>query len=71
MIELHRLGAPGAFHLNPDLVVFVEANPDTTIRLTTGAKVVVSESVEAVVAAVRSWRASVMAGALVRTNASN
>jgi flagellar protein FlbD len=71
MIELHRLGAPGVFHLNPDLVVFVEANPDTTIRLATGAKVVVAESVEAVVAAVREWRASVMAGALLRTNASN
>jgi flagellar protein FlbD len=71
MIQLHRLGAPGAFHLNPDLVVTVEANPDTTITLTTGRKVVVVESVEAVVAAIRDWRTAVMAGAMLRGNASN
>ena len=71
MIELHRLGAHGTgFHLNPDLVVTVEANPDTTIALTTGGKVVVGESVEAVVAALRDWRAGILAGAYSRTNAS-
>ena len=46
MIQLHRLGAgPAPFTLNPDLIVTVEANPDTTIALTTGTRVVVSESV--------------------------
>jgi len=71
MIELHRLGAHGTgFHLNPDLVVTVEANPDTTIALTTGGKVVVGESVEAVVAAIRDWRAGILAGAFVRTKPS-
>jgi len=72
MIQLHRLGAgPAPFILNPDLIVTVEANPDTTIALTTGTRVVVSESVEAVVAAVRDWRAGILAGAFHRTNASN
>ena len=72
MIELHRLGAGTApFHLNPDLIVTVEATPDTTISLTTGTKVVVAEDVRAVVGAVREWRAGVLAGAYSRTNSSN
>ena len=34
MITLHRLGhAAEPFHLNPDLIVTVEANPDTVITL--------------------------------------
>ena len=72
MIELHRLGACAApFTLNPDLIVTVEASPDTTITLTTGTKVLVVEGVEAVVAAVRDWRAGILAGAFHRTNPSN
>jgi uncharacterized protein YlzI (FlbEa/FlbD family) len=71
MIELHRLGAgPAPFRLNPDLIVTVEATPDTTISLTTGTKVLVGESVEAVVDAIREWRAGLLAGAFQRTNAS-
>jgi flagellar protein FlbD len=71
MIELNRIGAQHVpFLLNPDLIVTVESNPDTTIALTTGNKVVVSQSVEEVVAAVRDWRAGVLAGAYSRTNAS-
>ena len=72
MIELHRLGAgPAPFMLNPDLIVTVEATPDTTIALTTGTKVLVAEGVEAVVAAVRNWRAGILAGAFHQTNTSN
>ena len=72
MIELHRLGAgPAPFMLNPDLIVIVEATPDTTITLTTGTKILVAEGVEAVVAAVRNWRAGILAGAFHQTNASN
>ena len=71
MIELHRLGAgPVPFRLNPDLIVTVEATPDTTISLTTGTKVLVAEGVEAVVEAIRDWRAGLLAGAFQRTNAS-
>ena len=71
MILLHRIGHGHAeFVLNPDLVYSVEANPDTTLSLTTGLKLVVSETVEEVVAAVLAWRAAVMAEALAQTKAS-
>jgi flagellar protein FlbD len=71
MILLHRIGHGHVeFALNPDLVSTVEANPDTTIALTTGLRLVVSESVEEVIAAVLAWRADVMAAGLTRSNAS-
>jgi flagellar protein FlbD len=61
MIQLHKLGRQGQpFHLNPDLVLTVEANPDTVVTLTTGSRLLVSESPEAVADAVRHWRASVL-----------
>ncbi len=61
MIRLHRLAhTPQPFHLNPDLVATVEANPDTVVLLTTGTRYVVAESPEAVAEAVRRWRASVL-----------
>ena len=71
MITLHRLGSEHArFELNPDLILTVEAHPDTTITLTTGMRLVVLETVAEVVEAVRSWRAAVLADALDRTKAS-
>ena len=59
MIELHRLGQAEAFHLNPDLIVSVEAHPDTVIQLATGARVVVTESPQEVAELVRDWRVSI------------
>jgi flagellar protein FlbD len=65
MISLHRLGHQAEeFHLNPDLIVTVEANPDTVITLTTGTKVVVAESPDRVVAEIRTYRVDVLSGAL-------
>jgi flagellar protein FlbD len=67
MISLHRIGHQAEeFHLNPDLVVTVEANPDTVITLTTGTKIVVAESPERVVAEIRTYRVEVLSGALAR-----
>ena len=61
MIRLHKLGrAPQPFHLNPDLILTVEANPDTVVVLTTGSRLVVVESPEQVAESVRTWRASVL-----------
>ena len=61
MIRLHKLGrVPQPFHLNPDLVITVEASPDTVVTLTTGSRLLVTETPEAVADAVRSWRASVL-----------
>ena len=65
MIRLHRLGAHREpIHLNPDLILMVEATPDTVVSLTVGTKVLVSERPEEVVEAVRAWRASVLAASL-------
>ena len=59
MIELHRLGQNEAFQLNPDLIVTVEAHPDTVISLATGPRVVVTESPDDVAGLVRDWRVSI------------
>ncbi len=65
MIVLHRLAhSDEPFHLNPDLIVSVEAHPDTVLCLTTGTRVVVQESPEEIAAAVRAWRASVLSQAM-------
>ena len=67
MITLHRLGhSAEPFHLNPDLIVTVEANPDTVITLTTGTKIVVAEPAERVVAEISEYRVEVLSGALRR-----
>ena len=61
MIRLHRLAVdPHPFHLNPDLVLTVEAHPDTVVVLTTGSRLLVKETPEQVVEAIRAWRASVL-----------
>jgi flagellar protein FlbD len=65
MIVLHRLAhAEERFSLNPDLIVSVEANPDTVVTLTTGTKILVCEGPDAIVEAVRTWRASVITAAM-------
>jgi flagellar protein FlbD len=65
MIRLHRLGQPTSFLLNDDLIITVEATPDTVISLASGNKVLVAESPEEVAAAIREWRASILAAASV------
>jgi flagellar protein FlbD len=65
VIRLHRLGHPDEdYHLNPDLILSIEATPDTVVTLTTHTKLIVTEPTEQVVAAVRDWRSSVLAAAL-------
>jgi flagellar protein FlbD len=69
MIILHRLGHQAEqMHLNPDLIITIEANPDTVIALTTGAKIVVAESAEQVALAARHYRIEILAGAMARRN---
>ncbi len=68
MIHLHRIGSSHAeFDLNPDLIATVEPTPDTVVTLTTGSKLVVAESPEAVTAAIREWRVGILERALQRT----
>jgi flagellar protein FlbD len=65
VIALHRLGhAEHEFHVNPDLIVTIDANPDTVITLANGTKLVVAEAPATVAVAVRDYRVEVMAGAL-------
>lgn len=65
MITLHRLGhAELELHINPDLIVSIEANPDTVITLANGCKLVVAEAPAEVAAAVRAYRVEILAGAL-------
>jgi uncharacterized protein YlzI (FlbEa/FlbD family) len=65
MIALHRLAHPDEpFFLNPDMIVSVEAHPDTVVVLSTGAKVVVDEAPEVIREAIRTWRSSVLAAAM-------
>jgi uncharacterized protein YlzI (FlbEa/FlbD family) len=65
MITLHRLGhAEQELHVNPDLIVTIEATPDTVITLANGSKLLVSERPAEVAAAVRHYRVVILAGAL-------
>jgi flagellar protein FlbD len=70
MITLHRLGHRAEpFRLNHDMIVMVEANPDTVIRLTTGERIVVAETPEEVAEMVQECRVEIVAGALSRRGA--
>jgi flagellar protein FlbD len=61
VIRLHKLARdPQAFQLNPDLILSIEAHPDTVVTLTTGSRLVVTETPDEVVQAIRQWRASVL-----------
>ena len=65
MIVLHRLAhAAEPFHLNPDLIVTIEACPDTVVTLATGARILVGEDPDTVVRAILRWRADVRRSAL-------
>ena len=71
MIQLHKLSHEREpFHLNPDLILTIEAHPDTILQLTTGVKLAVDESTDQVVAKVRGWRAEVLAQARLLSVAS-
>jgi uncharacterized protein YlzI (FlbEa/FlbD family) len=68
VIRLRRLGSKAeAFYLNPDLIVSLEATPDTVVTLTTHTKILVADSPEDIASAVRKWRASILAAALPAT----
>ena len=65
MIQLHRIGHDAViFHLNPDLILSVEAHPDTVITLTTGDRFVVAETAAEVSETVNRWRSGLMHHAL-------
>jgi flagellar protein FlbD len=55
VITLSRLNSK-KFVVNCELIKFIESTPDTLITLTTGEKLMVKESVEAVIAATMNFR---------------
>ncbi len=70
MITLHRLGHPSEeFLVNHDMIVLVEANPDTVIRLTGGEKMLVAETPADVAEKVLTCRAETMSLAMRMLNA--
>jgi uncharacterized protein YlzI (FlbEa/FlbD family) len=65
VIRLHHLSARAeGFYLNPDLIVAIDATPDTVVTLTTHQKVLVKDSAEDIIAAIHAWRASILAASL-------
>ncbi len=59
MITLTRLNGL-RFALNPDLIERVDVTPDTVVTLIDGAKYLVAESLDEVIAEIRAFRASVV-----------
>ena len=55
MIKVTRLGGK-PFYLNSDLIESLEAVPDTTIQLTTGKKVLVTEPPDEVIRRIVEFR---------------
>jgi flagellar protein FlbD len=65
MISLHRIVRPDHdFYINPDMILMVEANPDTVVTLTNGTRFVVAEQPCEVAKRIAEWRASVLTLAL-------
>jgi len=55
VIKVTRLGGR-PFYLNSDLIESLEAVPDTTLQLTTGKRVIVTESAEDVIQCIVEFR---------------
>ena len=62
MINLTRLSGK-TFVLNADFIQEIEATPDTIITLTSGQKIMVRESVDAVTDAVLQYKRTIQGGA--------
>ena len=60
MIKVKRLNGK-EFIVNCDLIVYVEETPDTVITLTTGQKIVVSESVDEIIDKVIEYKGRAIA----------
>ena len=61
MIQLTRINK-SALAVNADLVKFVESAPDTVITLSTGEKVVVTESLEQIIDLIVQFRRLILTG---------
>ena len=60
MIELTRLKGD-KFYLNCDKIEFIECTPDTVVSLSTGNKVVVRETPEQLLQAIKEYKTNLVA----------
>ncbi|MBM7560590.1 flagellar FlbD family protein [Fusibacter tunisiensis] len=58
MIKVTRLN-DSPIYVNSSLIEFIEETPDTVITLTTGKKIIVKESVEAVIQSILEYHAKI------------
>lgn len=68
MIVVTRLNL-SRFAVNPDLIERVQASPDTTIIMVDGARFVVQESMDELIAQITDFRARVLHSALRMSSA--
>jgi uncharacterized protein YlzI (FlbEa/FlbD family) len=59
MIKLTRLDRQ-EIAINSDLIVWVEAHPDTTLRLATGERILVREALDEVVRRIAAFKSGVL-----------
>ena len=55
MIEVTKLGGT-VFHVNPHLIEYIETNPDTTLIMLSGKRLVVREDYQAVFDRIVTYR---------------
>lgn len=55
MIDITRLNGQG-LTINSDLIESIEATPDTTISLTTGRKIIATESIDEIIDKIITFR---------------
>ncbi len=59
MVRLTKINKK-EIYINADLMEFIESTPDTLITLTTGKKILVSESVDEVIKGIIEFRRRIM-----------
>lgn len=59
MIMVERLNGE-KFYINPDLIEFVEATPDTVVSMTTGRKIIVKEKPEELIDHIIQYRGRII-----------
>lgn len=62
VVRVTRLGQTTELVLNAELILSIEATPDTVITLTTGHKYVIQETVDEVVRRVIAYKQAVRGG---------
>ncbi len=67
MIQLTRLSHESVV-VNTDLIVLIEANPDTVLTLTTGERVRVLEATDEIIAKVIAFKREIARGGLKVAN---